>query len=142
MFSMLCAATAQANVSTVPAAPLPADSFVVELLENVLRPLPIEMMMAAFLQGQMVQGVHISTSHQPCFTTIPHRALVEAALKWEADAIVLIHNHPSDQARPSRADVEQTRQVASILQPIGIELLDHRIVTRSDSFSFREAGLI
>ncbi|MCR4940094.1 MAG: DNA repair protein RadC [Treponemataceae bacterium] len=55
-----------------------------------------------------------------------------------AAAIILAHNHPSGDALPSEQDVEATQKILEASRIIGIQLLDHIIITKTDYFSFRE----
>ena len=56
---------------------------------------------------------------------------IRAALRADASAFVLVHNHPSGDPTPSREDVALTAQVAAAAQVAGVPLLDHVVVTRS-----------
>ena len=64
------------------------------------------------------------------------------ALKRQAVSILLIHNHPSGDPSPSRADAELTGQIAAVGQMLGIPLLDHIIIGDNRYMSFREKELI
>ena len=55
-----------------------------------------------------------------------------------AAAIILAHNHPSGNVMPSEIDFEATKKVLEASRIIGIHLLDHIIITKTDFFSFRE----
>ena len=57
----------------------------------------------------------------------PREIFIEA-LKHEAVNIILVHNHPSGDPTPSKADIQMTRQVAKIGDMIGIPLIDHVII--------------
>jgi len=70
------------------------------------------------------------------------REVVKRALELEASAVILVHNHPSGDPTPSRADIEITREVARALETVGIALHDHLIVGRSANASLRALGLI
>jgi DNA repair protein RadC len=74
--------------------------------------------------------------------TIPIRKITYDALNLDARSIIMMHNHPSGDPRPSRCDIEQTREVARILHPLGVHIDDHLIVAGEQQFSFREAGLL
>lgn len=50
---------------------------------------------------------------------------------------MLVHNHPSGDPTPSRADIQMTRQIADIAQPLGISVHDHIIVGRDGHVSMR-----
>ncbi len=65
-----------------------------------------------------------------------------AALRHHAAKGLIAHNHPGGTPRPSRADVETTRMVLHALSTLGIELIDHVIVSDGQTFSFRADSLI
>lgn len=54
----------------------------------------------------------------------------------------IIHNHPSGDSKPSRADIEMTRQVRDAAKPVGIALHDHLVIGRSGHSSMKAMGLI
>ena len=58
------------------------------------------------------------------------------------ERLVMVHNHPSGQAKPSRDDVHVTQKIRKKLQLLGIVLLDHIIITRKDYYSFEQDGLL
>lgn len=62
------------------------------------------------------------------------REVFKPALLYSAVAVILVHNHPSGELEPSSADVEVTKQVADAGRMIGVDLVDHVIVTK-DSFN-------
>ena len=70
------------------------------------------------------------------------RLIVEEALRSKAAALILVHNHPSGETEPSSADVNFTRKIHRMLRQLDIRLLDHLIVSRCNSFSFSEHGLL
>ena len=70
------------------------------------------------------------------------RRVVEAALRRQAAAIVLAHNHPSGDVRPSEHDQVLTRAVVLAAETIGLRVADHLIVSPEEIFSFRKAGLL
>ena len=59
-----------------------------------------------------------------------------------ATAIIMVHNHPSGDPKPSKADIEMTKEVADAGQKLGITLHDHLIMTRGGHASFKEMGLL
>jgi DNA repair protein RadC len=67
---------------------------------------------------------------------------VKRALELSATAIVLVHNHPSGDPTPSRADVEMTRQVIDAAKPLGLVVHDHIIVGREGHVSLKGLRLI
>ena len=68
------------------------------------------------------------------------RLIIDEALKHKAIRIVLAHNHPSGTLAPSVSDRESTEILVKLLKGIGIELLDHIIVSGTRYFSMREMG--
>lgn len=70
------------------------------------------------------------------------REVVKRALELGAAAIILVHNHPSGNAEPSRQDIAITRDIAEAAGKLGIVLHDHIIIGGSDYRSLRAMGLI
>lgn len=70
------------------------------------------------------------------------REVVLRALHHQAAAVVLAHNHPSGNARPSRADEALTQTLKAALSLVDVRVLDHVIVCRGGSFSMAEHGLV
>ncbi len=75
-------------------------------------------------------------------TAVYTREVVKRALELGASALIMVHNHPSGDTTPSRADIDMTRQVKDACEKIGIALHDHVIVSRSSTTSFKSMGLI
>lgn len=72
---------------------------------------------------------------------LPLRAIVADALNHDARTVLLAHNHPSGDPQPSETDIETTRQLVTLLRPLGIRVYDHLILTRSGgTTSFRALG--
>ena len=71
----------------------------------------------------------------------PREVFVVAVTK-SAAGIVLAHNHPSDDCSPSRDDIDLTRRLAKAGEIMGIDVLDHIIVSASDFLSLKEKGLM
>jgi DNA repair protein RadC len=63
------------------------------------------------------------------------------ALELSACAVILVHNHPSGDPTPSRADVEITRQVVEAGKTLNIAVHDHLVVGRDGVASFKALGL-
>jgi len=70
------------------------------------------------------------------------REVMTPAIKESAAKIVLIHNHPSGDPTPSRADIEITHRVSKAGEIVGIPLVDHIIIGGTAYYSFAEEGLI
>lgn len=75
-------------------------------------------------------------------TSVYPREVVKAALRANAAAVILAHNHPSGVAEPSHADELLTRTLKSALALVDIQVLDHFIVAGARMLSFAERGLL
>ncbi|MCD8027010.1 MAG: hypothetical protein LUF33_08865 [Clostridiales bacterium] len=71
---------------------------------------------------------------------MPVRKIVDLALRHNAKTAFLAHNHPSGTAIPSRSDIVTTGTVRETLLNVGVELIDHFIITDDDYVSLRESG--
>ena len=70
------------------------------------------------------------------------REVVKRALELNASAIILVHNHPSGDPTPSRADIDMTAQIEAAAKALGLVLHDHLIIGRERELSFRAEGLL
>ena len=70
------------------------------------------------------------------------REIVKAALRHNAAAVILAHNHPSGKTEPSRADELLTAALKAALALIDVRVLDHIVVAAGSTTSFAERGLI
>jgi len=75
-------------------------------------------------------------------TSVYPREIVKQALKVNAAALILAHNHPSGVAEPSQADERITRRVKSALELVDIRLLDHLVIGDGTSASLASRGLL
>jgi len=75
-------------------------------------------------------------------TPVYPREVVKRALELGASALIMVHNHPSGDTTPSKADIDMTRAVAKALTAVGIALHDHLVIGRGRHSSFRSLGLI
>lgn len=70
------------------------------------------------------------------------REVLRRALELGSAGLILVHNHPSGDPEPSRADRDITRRIAAAGQAMGVALLDHVIVAASGTVSFHAEGLL
>ena len=75
-------------------------------------------------------------------TPVYPREVVRRALELSATALILVHNHPSGDPTPSRADIAMTKTIADAARPLGIVIHDHIIVGREGHTSLKGLGLI
>ncbi|RMI02200.1 RadC family protein [Stutzerimonas nitrititolerans] len=124
-------------------APFNAPDIVKEYLGAKLAGLEHEAFAVLFLDNQhrlikyveMFRGTIDSASVYP-------REVVKEALKLNAAAVILSHNHPSGHAEPSQADRTLTRKLKDALELIDVRTLDHIIVAGQEQVSFAELGLL
>ena len=102
------------------------EVFVVVLLDAQNRVLATE---------ELFRGTLTQTSVYP-------REVVKLALRHNAGAVILAHNHPSGVAEPSHADETLTQSLKQALALVDIKVLDHFIVAGSSALSFAERGLL
>ncbi len=70
------------------------------------------------------------------------RDIVKSAMENKAVSIIMVHNHPSGNTKPSENDKIITKKVAEACEIMGLRLQEHIIISKSSYFSFREHGLI
>ena len=112
-----------------------------DYLSLQLRDKPYEAFLGLFLDSK-----HRVIHHQELFrgtidsASVPVREVVKEALKHNAAAMIVAHNHPSGVAEPSNADKSLTRTLFLALGMVGIRLLDHFIVGDAQVVSLAERG--
>jgi DNA repair protein RadC len=79
-----------------------------------------------------------TVDHTPVYT----REVVKRALELGASALILVHNHPSGDPTPSKADIAVTQDIKKAAAPLGVVLHDHVIIGRNRHTSLRDLGLI
>ncbi|MBN9464874.1 MAG: DNA repair protein RadC [Brevundimonas sp.] len=79
-----------------------------------------------------------TVEHAPVYP----REVIRRALDLSASAIILVHNHPSGDPAPSRADIEMTRKIVDAAQLFGLQVHDHLVIGSEGTASFKQLGLI
>ena len=75
-------------------------------------------------------------------TPVYPREVVKRALALNAAALILVHNHPSGDPKPSRDDIEMTKEIRKAAEALGISIHDHLVIGRKGHASFRSLGLL
>ena len=75
-------------------------------------------------------------------TPVYPREVVKRALALNAAALILVHNHPSGDPKPSREDIEMTKEIGKASEALGIAIHDHLVIGRKGHASFRSLGLL
>jgi len=79
-----------------------------------------------------------TVDHTPVYT----REVVKRALDLGASALILVHNHPSGDPSPSKADIAVTKEIVKAAQPLGLTVHDHLIIGRGHHASLRDLNLL
>lgn len=114
-----------------------------DFLQACLRDRPYEVFCCLFLDNR-----HRVLAFEELFrgtlsgTAVYPREVVRHALGLNAAAVILVHNHPSGVAEPSRADELLTERLKEALALIDVRILDHLVVGDGDMVSFSERGLL
>ncbi len=75
-------------------------------------------------------------------TPVYPREVVKRALELGASSLILVHNHPSGDPTPSKADIEMTKQIVAAAAPLGVSVHDHLIIGGKKHYSFKSYALI
>jgi DNA repair protein RadC len=75
-------------------------------------------------------------------TSVYVREVIHRALDLGATALILVHNHPSGDPKPSRDDIQLTNHVRDAARVLGIQLHDHIVIGREGHASFKALGLL
>jgi len=129
--------------SRPPAAPLERPQHFLPHLE-ALRSSPVEVLGLLALDSRLslLGGLHTVAAGGLMHIAVTPREVFAPAVQRRAAAIVLAHNHPSGDHRPSAEDRVFTELMARAGAILGIQLLDHLVVTRRAYFSFAEARVL
>jgi DNA repair protein RadC len=75
-------------------------------------------------------------------TPVYPREIIKRALELTASAIILVHNHPSGDPTPSKADILMTREIVTAAKALSIAVHDHLVIGRGGHASFKSLGLL
>lgn len=75
-------------------------------------------------------------------TIIDNKTIIRKAIDKKASAMILVHNHPSGNALPSKADIAQTQALGKALKTCDISLVDHVIIAKGTYYSFADEQLV
>lgn len=79
-----------------------------------------------------------TVDHAPVYP----REIVKRALEFSASFLILVHNHPSGDPTPSKADIAMTREITAAAKALGITVHDHLVIGRAGHSSFKALGLL
>ncbi|MEP3430950.1 MAG: DNA repair protein RadC [Roseibium sp.] len=123
--------------------PLDSWSKVMDYLQASMELADVEQFRVLFLDkknGLIADEVQQTgtVDHTPVYP----RQIIRRAIELSSTAVILVHNHPSGDPTPSRADINMTRQIIDVAKPLGVEVHDHIIVGLRSHVSFRGLQLI
>lgn len=93
-------------------------------------------------QQNKVLGINKIATGGISAVMVDYRIIFQVALKTNACNIILTHNHPSGNLKPSKADIDLTREVKRAGEFLKINVLDHVIMTKEAYYSFADEGLL
>ena len=79
-----------------------------------------------------------TVDHAPVYP----REVIKRALELSASSLILVHNHPSGDPTPSKADIAMTREITAAAKALGISVHDHLVIGRAGHSSFKSLGLL
>lgn len=117
------------------------DAF--EVLRPFLADLNVEEFWVIFLnQANKVMAVEQVSSGGISYTLADPRLIFRTALEKFATAVIVAHNHPSGNTKPSEQDIKLTKKLVECGKLLDVPVLDHLIVTQKAYFSFRDENKI
>ena len=120
-----------------------SDGDVVRIMEPVVGNLAHEECWALYLasSGKVIERQRVSQGGVQA-TVVDSKIVLKRAIELLAVQIVLVHNHPSGSAEPSRQDIELTERIAEGARLLDMRPLDHVIIARGAHYSFRGHNLV
>jgi DNA repair protein RadC len=124
---------------------LDGSDALVAFWKNRLRGLRVGVLEIAYLDADLcllkdgIEEISRGTANR---VHVNSRKILELAFRKHASCIVLVHNHPCGDVKPSDVDECLTRRIKAAAELLNITLVDHIIISKVDEFSFRNHGLI
>lgn len=114
---------------------------VIAVMRPLLKELKHEECWAIYLtnSNRIIERTRISQGGVQA-TVVDHRLIVKRALELLSTRIIIVHNHPSGSATPSGADLDITAKIKEATALFDIQLLDHIIISSTESYSFKNNG--
>ena len=114
-----------------------------EFLKTTLKDYSYEVFAVVYLnKSNKINHFEIISKGGMTSTVVDPRILFKKAFEVEATSIVLCHNHPSGNLKPSRHDEELTYKIKEAAKYLDIQIIDHLIVSEEGYFSFSDEGLL
>lgn len=121
----------------------PSSADIVRAYGPRLRDAVEERVEALVLDARQCVVAARTLAHGPtCTVALGMREVFALVVREGGEGVVVLHNHPSGDPRPSEADVRFTRGLWEAARSLDMELVDHIVVARDGYFSFRDSGLL
>ncbi len=119
------------------------DSKLINYLQGSMGSLANETMRVLFLDNanHLLKDEELGTG-SPNKIIVPPRSILKRALELNASAIILVHNHPAGDLKPSQSDIKFTMLIKTICRELEIKLHDHIIIAGNQWSSFRKMRLL
>ncbi len=115
----------------------------VNLLQPLVRGSTVEVLQALYLdRDDYLLAQRVLNTGTETRTLIGPRQVLQPAMQLDAHSLIIAHNHPSGDPTPSTEDVRATHMLVSAARPLGIQIRDHIVLTRTHHYSMREEGLL
>lgn len=112
-------------------------------LQSLFRDLPYEVFAVVFLnRSNRINHFEVVSEGGITSTIADPRVILKRALQVDAVSLILCHNHPSGNLKPSREDETLTRKIKEAAKYLDISILDHIIVSETGYFSFADDGIL
>ena len=122
--------------------PVTSPNTIVPMLKDFLAHYDVEHFVIVLLDTRSrIIDIVIMAKGSVNLTLVPVRECFREALMKNAVSMILAHNHPSGDPTPSREDIDVTQRFIEGSKVIGIDVLDHIVITRNHCVSLRENGL-
>ncbi|MEO5500802.1 MAG: DNA repair protein RadC, partial [Ginsengibacter sp.] len=119
------------------------SSKLASFLKTSLKDYQHEVFAVVFLnRANKINHFEVLSSGGISHTIVDPRIIFKKALEAKATSVVLCHNHPSGNLKPSRADEELTQKLKSAGKLLDIQVLDHLIVSDEGYYSFADEGMM
>lgn len=118
-------------------------SLILDYVSSALKGLNHEVFRVLFLdkKHQLIEDELVAMGENDN-VVVNSKAIAKKALLVSASSVILFHNHPTNELRASKADIQITNEIISVLKALEIKVIDHIIISDSGYFSFKEEGII
>ena len=99
-----------------------------------------EVKMILLNRANRVIGIYALSKGGTSVSVVDIKIVLSVALKCHSTSIILLHNHPSGNLKPSQADINLTEKIKKACDYVDLTLLDHLIISKDEFYSFSDDG--